>query len=68
MWIVKTAVDPIENIVGLNGEFYLMDDDDSVMEFDTKEDARAFIADAGEDPDDDYLDYVEINKALTHAE
>tara|TARA_B100001245_G_C22479058_1_gene244376 strand:+ start:256 stop:462 length:207 start_codon:yes stop_codon:yes gene_type:complete len=68
MWAVKTAVDPNEGIVGLNGDFYLLDNDGVIMRFCTKEDARAFIADVGEDPDDEYIDYVEINKALTHAE
>tara|TARA_R110000824_G_scaffold140016_1_gene305547 strand:+ start:469 stop:663 length:195 start_codon:yes stop_codon:yes gene_type:complete len=61
MWIVKTSVDPNEGIVGLNGYFYLLEEDDTVMKFSTKEDARNFIENAGENPDDEYLDYVNLD-------
>ena len=63
MWIVKTAVDPEEGIVGLNGDFYLLEDDGKVMEFKTREDAWEFIDDnhifGG---NDEYIDYIEVNE------
>ena len=60
MWIVTTALDPNEGIVGLNGTFDLLNTDGTVMEFLTKEDARNFVGDAGDNPDDEYIDYVDI--------
>ena len=59
MWIIKSAVDQ-DGILGLNGDTYLLDDDGEVMEFETELEAKFFIADAGEDPMADYLDYVEV--------
>tara|TARA_R110000824_G_scaffold380965_1_gene573518 strand:+ start:331 stop:528 length:198 start_codon:yes stop_codon:yes gene_type:complete len=64
MWIVKTSVDPLTGVIGLNGDFYILDDDGEVMEFATEEEARAFIAEfnpglLGADPDNEYIDYVE---------
>lgn len=63
MWIVKTAVDPEEGIVGLNGDFYLLEDDGKVMEFKTREDAWEFMDDnhifGG---NDEYIDYIEVNE------
>ena len=61
MWIVRTALDPIEGVVGLNGTFDLIDTDGTVMTFLTKEDARNFIEDTGDNPDDEYLDYVDLD-------
>jgi len=58
--VVRTLVDPVEGIVGLNGEFYLLEADGSMMEFESEEDAREFIRWNDEDPDDEYLEYVEI--------
>ena len=60
MFIVKTAVDPEEGIIGLNGDFYILDDDGEPMQFPTEESAREFIRWNGEDPDDEYLEYVEV--------
>ena len=60
MWIVKSAVDQ-EGVVGLNGDTYLLDDDGQVMEFETELEAMFFIADTGEDPMAEYIDYVEVD-------
>ena len=63
MWIVKAAVDPEEGIVGLNGDFYLLEDDGKVMEFKTREEAWEFMDDnhifGG---NDEYIDYIEVNE------
>ena len=60
MWIVKSAVDQ-DGVVGLNGDIYLLDDDGDVLEFETELEAMFFIADTGEDPMADYIDYVEVD-------
>ena len=64
-WVVRTSVDPDEGIIGLNGYFYLEEDDGSIMTFPSKELARHFIANNGEDPDDEYLDYIKLSDTDT---
>jgi len=56
-----TTVSP-DGVIGLNGRFYLEDADGERMLFKNIEDAKACIADRGEDPEDDYIDYVEIDE------
>ena len=60
MWVVKTLVDPDSGVVGLNGAFYILDNDETIMTFNTRQEAKDFIEENGGDPDDEYLDYVEI--------
>ena len=62
MWVVKTAVDPDSGVIGLNGDFYILDDDGEVMEFGTELKARFFIEENGGVPDEEYLEYVEVDK------
>ena len=62
MWTVKTSVDPETGVVGLNGDFYLLDENDEPIHFESREDAWEFMEDnhifGG---DDEYLDYVEVD-------
>ena len=48
--IAYTMVSP-DGVVGLNGRFHLEHDDGELMKFDTIQDAKDFIAAAGEDPE-----------------
>ena len=50
-----------DGVIGLNGRRYLLDDDDTLMLFDTQEIARQYVADNGEDPDNEYIDYEVTN-------
>jgi len=50
-----------DGVVGLNGRFYLLDDDDEVMLFKNIIETQKFIADGGEDPFDEYISYTEID-------
>jgi len=58
--IVYTTVSP-DGVIGLNGRFHLLDDDDNLMKFDTIQDAKDFIEEAGEDPEDEFTDYSELD-------
>ena len=60
MWIVKTAVDPDSGVIGLNGDFYILDYDENIMTFNTRQEAEYFIEENGGDPEDEYIDYVEV--------
>jgi hypothetical protein len=57
---VIVANHAVGGVVGLNGKQYLLDDDGEMMMFDTAEDAKEFIADAGEDPENEYIEYEEV--------
>jgi len=62
MWVIKTAVDPDSGVIGLNGDFYIFDDDMyQPMQFNTRQEAEDFIEENGGDPKDEYLEYVEGN-------
>ena len=61
MIIVKTLVDPNECIIGLNGDFYLLDDMGEVMEFESEEEARDFLRCNGEDPYNEFIEYEDTN-------
>ena len=61
MIVIKTSVDPNEGIIGLNGDFYLLDDMGEVMEFESKGEARDFLRCHGEDPDDAFIEYEDSN-------
>ena len=62
MLTVKTSVDPETGVVWLNGDFYLLDENDEPIQFESREDAWEFMEDnhifGG---DDEYLDYVEVD-------
>ena len=59
--VAYTLVSP-DGVVGLNGRQYLLDDKDELLKFDTIQDAKDFIEEAGEDPEDEYIDYSEIDE------
>jgi len=50
-----------DGVIGLNGRQYLLDDDDNLMKFATIEDAKEFISDGGDDPEDEFIDYSELD-------
>ena len=61
MWIVKTAVDPEEGVVGLNGDWYLQEDNGELMKFKNRQDAWDFMDDNSIfGGDDEYVDYIEV--------
>ena len=48
-----------DGVIGLNGKRYLLDDEDELMFFKSIAEAREFVEDNGEDPDNIYIDYEE---------
>jgi len=61
-----TVVSP-NGVIGLNGRFYLEDDDGERMLFKNIEDAKDYIAGEGADPEDEFIGYVEIDgKDIEH--
>ncbi len=67
MDVVAYTVRSPDGVIGLNGRFYLEDDDGERMLFKNIEDAKDFIADGGEDPEDEFIGYVEIDgKDIEH--
>jgi len=46
-----------DGVMGLNGKLYLLDEDNETMLFETEEDARQYLTDAGVDPDGDAIGY-----------
>ena len=65
MVVIKTAVDPHEGIIGLNGDFYLLDDMGEVMEFESEGEARDFLSWNGTDPNDEFIEYENNNDNRT---
>ena len=65
-WAVRTSTSP-DGVVGLNGWFYLEDDDGQMMLFPSLEAAQQYISDAGENPDDEYLEYTEVEHGSIRA-
>lgn len=64
--IAYTLVSP-DGVIGLNGRHYLLDNDDQLLEFDSIQDAKDFLEDAGQDPEDEYIDYSELdNDGVEH--
>ena len=59
--IAYTLVSP-DGVIGLNGRHYLLDDEGEVILFKSLDEAKEFIEEAGEDPDDEYIDYAEVDK------
>jgi hypothetical protein len=48
-----------DGVIGLNGKRYLLDENDELMLFKSIDEARTFVADNGEDPDNELIDYEE---------
>ena len=65
-WAVRTLRSP-DNVIGLNGYFYLEDDDGQMLLFPSITKAQQYIADAGEDPDNEYLEYTEVEHGSIRA-
>ena len=61
MVIAYTVVSP-DGVVGLNGRHYLLDEENEVIVFKSLDEAKEFIDDAGEDPEDEYIDYTELDE------
>ena len=59
--IAYTVVSP-DGVVGLNGRHYLLDEENEVIVFKSLDEAKEFIDDAGEDPEDEYIDYTELDE------
>ena len=48
-----------DGVKGLNGKRYLLDENDEPMLFKSIDEARIFVEDNGEDPDNEFIDYEE---------
>ena len=48
-----------DGVIGLNGKRYLLDENDEPMLFKSIDEARTFVEDNGEDPDNEFIDYEE---------
>ena len=59
--VAYTLVSP-DGVIGLNGRWHLLDDEGELLKFDTIQDAKAFIEEAGDDPEDEFIDYSEIDE------
>ena len=59
--LAYTLVSP-DGVIGLNGRQYLLDDEGEVILFKSLDEAKEFIEEAGEDPDDEYIDYAEVDE------
>ena len=46
-----------DGVIGLNGRRYLEDDEGEILEFNSIDEARTFIEEHGEDPDNEYIEY-----------
>jgi|TARA_Y100000310_G_scaffold184766_1_gene184892 hypothetical protein len=55
--VVRTLKSP-DGVLGLNGFWYLEDDDGNPMKFDSINEARQFIKSGGENPDDEFIEYL----------
>ena len=58
MYTVSTLVSE-DGVIGLNGKQYLLDNNDELMLFKSIDEAKQFVGDNGEDPDNEYIDYEE---------
>ena len=46
----------------MNGRQYLLDNEGELLTFNTINDAKDFIEEAGEDPEDEFIAYSEIDE------
>ena len=51
-----------DGVIGLNGRQYLLDNAGDIMLFKSIDDAKGFIEEAGEDPENEFIDYSEVEK------
>jgi len=58
MVVVRTMQSP-DGVLGLNGYWYLEEEDGALMKFENEQKARLFVEEGGEDPDDEYIEYKE---------
>ena len=58
MIVVRTLTSP-DGVVGLNGYWYLKDEEDELLKFASIDDAKNYISIQGADPDDEDLEYVD---------
>ena len=58
MYTVSTLVSE-DGVIGLNGKQYLLDNNDELMLFNSIDEAKQFVGDNGEAPDNEYIDYEE---------
>ena len=52
-----------DGVLGLNGKRYVLDDYGDVLLFKTEKNAKQFVADSDEDPNNYYIDYEEMGEA-----
>ena len=50
-----------DGVMGFNGKRYVLDDYGDVLLFNDRQYARQFVMYTGEDPDNEYIDYEEMN-------
>jgi len=50
-----------DGVIGLNGKRYVLDSYGDVMLFTDKEHAKRFVAENGENPNHEYIDYEEYD-------
>jgi len=62
--LVRTIQSP-DGVLGLNGWWYLLDEDDNPIRFNGVEEAMEYIEDNGGDPHDEYTEYIEEEWAET---
>ncbi len=58
MIVVRTMQSP-DGILGLNGWWYLEDDNKALLRFCKVEEAKDFVEEGGEDPDNQWIEYRE---------
>ena len=51
-----------DGVIGLNGRQYLLHPDGELMKFDNIQEAKDFLDEAGQDPEDEFIDYSEIDE------
>ena len=61
--VVRTLKSP-DGVLGLNGFWYLEDDDGNPMKFDSINEAKQFIKSGGENPDDEFIEYLNCNAKI----
>lgn len=59
--IVYTVVSP-DGVIGLNGRHYLLDDHNELLKFESLQEAKDFLEEAGQDPEDEFIDYTEVDE------
>ena len=63
---IRTLVSS-DGVIGLNGYFYLEDEEGNQLIWSSLEKAKQYIIDCGEDPDDRYIEYYNLEKEDAYA-